>query len=131
MNKIVEELKKVGVFYIASIDNDQPRVRPFGSILEFEGNAYLCSGNFKEFYKQVEMNPNVELCGMYDQMSWLRVSAILVEDDRLEVQKAMLNDPTGPKGLYEPGDGRFVTFKLTNIKARKYSFVADPIEIKE
>ena len=131
MNKIVEELKKVGVFYIASIDNNQPRVRPFGSILEFEGNAYLCSGNFKEFYRQVETNPNVELCGMYDQMSWLRVSATLVEDNRFEVQKAMLDDPTGPKGLYEPGDGRFVTFKLTNIKAKKYSFVADPIEIKE
>ena len=131
MNKIVDELRKVGVFYIATIEGDAPRVRPFGSILEFEGNAYICSGNFKDFYKQVSNNKNVELCGMYrDGQSWLRVKATLIEDNRLEVQRAMLNDPTGPKGLYEPGDGRFVTFKLTNVKAVRYSFVSAPIEIK-
>lgn len=129
MNKLVKELKKVGVFYIATIDKDQPRVRPFGSIVEFEGNAYICSGNFKEFYKQVKENPKVELCGMYKDMSWLRVSTILVECDRIDVQKAMLDDPTGPKGLYEPGDGRFVTFRLTNIKATKYSFTSAPKEL--
>ena len=123
MNKIVEELKKAGVFYIATVDNNQPKVRPFGSVMEFEGNVYLCSGNFKEFYKQIKANPNVELCGMYEGPTWLRISATLVEDNRLEVQEAMLNDPTGPKGLYQPGDGRFVTFKLTNIVAKKCTFM--------
>ena len=130
MNKIVEELKKVGVFYIATIECDEPRVRPFGSITEFEGNAYICSGNFKDFYKQIKNNPHVELCGMCDDVSWIRIKATLEEDDRIEVQQAMLNDPTGPKGLYEAGDGRFVTFKLTNIKSVKYSFIDKPIEIK-
>ena len=66
MNRIVEELKKAGVFYIATVDNNQPRVRPFGSVMEFEDNVYLCSGNFKEFYKQVKANPNVELSSMYE-----------------------------------------------------------------
>ena len=122
MNKIVEELKKARVFYIATIDGNQPRVRPFGSIVEYQGDAYICSGNFKEVYKQIKENPNVELSGMYEGPTWLRISATLVEDNRLEVQKAILNDETGPKGLYQPGDGRFVTFKLTNIKARKCSF---------
>ena len=132
MNKVVGELKQVKVFYIATIKDNEPRVRPFGSVMEFENNAYLCSGNFKEFYQQVKNNPHVELCGMYDDgMSWLRVTASLEEDDRVEVQEAMLNDPTGPKGLYQPGDGRFVTFKLNNIKAMKYSFVKAPKEIKE
>lgn len=130
MNKIVNELKQVKVFYIATIDNDQPRVRPFGSILEYEGEAYICSGNFKEFYKQVKANPKVELCGMYPDFDWLRASATLVEDNRLEVQQAMLDDETGPKGLYQAGDGRFATFKLTNIKATKYSFRNAPVEIK-
>lgn len=51
MNKIVEELKKVGVFYIATASGDQPRVRPFGTIAEVEGNAYICCGNCKEVYK--------------------------------------------------------------------------------
>ena len=132
MNRIVEELRKVKVFYIATIDGNQPRVRPFGSIVEFEGHAYICSGNFKEFYKQIKENNNVELCGMYpDGMSWLRLSASLEEDNRIEIQQAILDDETGPKGLYQPGDGRFVTFKLTNIKAIKSSFVSAPEEIKE
>ena len=130
MNNIVNELRKVKVFYIATIDNDQPRVRPFGSILEFEGNAYICSGNFKDFYKQIKANPKVELTGMYPDFDWLRVSATLAEDNRKEVQQAMLDDETGPKGIYEAGDGKFVTFKLTNIKATKYSFTKAPIEIK-
>ena len=130
MNNIVNELKQVRVFHIATIEDDQPRVRPFGSILEYEGEAYICSGSFKEFYKQVKVNPKVELCGMYPDFDWLRVTATLVEDNRLEVQQAMLDDETGPKGLYQAGDGRFATFKLINIKATKYSFRNAPVEIK-
>ena len=127
MNKVVEELKKVGVFYVATLDNDQPRVRPFSSVTEFEGEAYLCCGNFKEVYKQLKIDPKLELCGMYkDGTSWLRVAATVVEDDRIEVQEAMLSDPTGPKGLYEAGDGKFVTFRLTEISAQKFSFFSAP-----
>ena len=130
MNQIVSELLKVKVFYIATIDGDQPRVRPFGSILEYEGEAYICSGNFKDFYKQIKANPKVELCGMYPDFDWIRVSATLVEDNSIEVQQAMLDDPTGPKGLYEAGDGKFVTFKLKDVKATKYSFTHPPVIIK-
>ena len=106
-------------------------MRPFASVTEFEGNAYICCGNFKEVYKQLCANPNVELCGMYDDSSWLRVTAKVAEDDRLEVQRAILADPTGPKGLYEAGDGRLATFKLTEINAVKYSFFAPPEKIEE
>ena len=131
MNTVVEELKKVKVFYIATMENEQPHVRPFSSIAEFEGNAYICSGNFKEIYKQLSANPKLELCGMYDGGTWLRVSAVAVEDNRVEVQQAVLDDPTGPKQLYSAGDGRFVTYRLTEIKALKYNFYAAPEEIKE
>ena len=68
---------------------------------------------------------------MYDGGTWLRVSATLVEDNRIEVQEAVLNDPTGPSQLYKPGDGRFITYKLENIKAYKYNFYSAPEEIKE
>ena len=131
MNKIVQEIKKVGVFYIATAEGDQPRVRPFSSVTEFEGKVYLCCGNYKDVYKQIVVCPKIELCGMYDKTSWLRVTGEAVEDDRIEVQKAMLADPTGPAGLYEAGDGRFVTFRLEKIKAVKYSFFTPPQEIEE
>lgn len=123
MNKVVEELKKARVFYIATVDGSQPRVRPFGSVKEYEGNVYLCSGNFKDFYRQVKENPNVEISGMYEGPTWLRISGKLIEDNRLEVQKAILDDETGPKGLYTPGDGKFVTFRLEVQKALKCSFM--------
>ena len=131
MNKIVDELKKVGVFYIATADGDGARVRPFASVTEYEGEAYICCGNFKEVYRQIKSCPRIELCGMYPEGgAWLRVAATAVEDDRLEVQHAMLEDPTGPKGLYEAGDGRFVTFRLTQIDARRFSFGAPPERIE-
>lgn len=131
MNKIVQELKKVKVFYIATLENDQPHVRPFSSVAEFEGHAYLCTGNHKSIYKELTANPKVELSGMYDGGTWLRVSATLVEDNRLEVQQAVLDDSTGPSQLYRAGDGRFVTYRLENIKAYKFNFYASPEEIKE
>lgn len=131
MNKVVEELKKVKIFYIATVEGDQPRVRPFSSIAEFEGHAYLCTGKHKEIYKQISKNPKVELSGMYDGGTWLRISATLVEDDRIEAQEAILNDPTGPSQLYKPNDGRLVAYKLINVKALKYNFYAAPEEIKE
>jgi len=130
MNKVVEELKKVNIFYIATVEDDQPRVRPFSSIAEFEGNAYLCTGKHKEIYSQISKNPKIELSGMYDGGTWLRVSATLELDERVEAQEAVLNDPTGPSQLYKPNDGRFVVYKLTNVKALKYNFYAAPEEIK-
>lgn len=130
MNKVVEELKKVKIFYIATVEDDQPRVRPFSSIAEFEGNAYLCTGKHKEIYSQISKNPKIELSGMYDGGTWLRVSATLELDERVEAQEAVLNDPTGPSQLYKPNDGKFVVYKLTNVKAFKYNFYAAPEEIK-
>ncbi len=125
-------MKKVKVFYVATVEGDQPRVRPFSSVAEFEGKVYICSGNFKEFYRQIKADNKIELSGMYpDGTSWLRVSATAVEDNRLEVQQAVLSDPTGPSMLYKAGDGRFVTFRLENIAAKKSSFFAPPEEIKE
>lgn len=131
MNNVVQELKNVGTFYIATIDNDQPRVRPFSSVTEFEGNIYLCSGNQKEVFKQIMANPKIELCGMNKNGEWIRVSAVAVRDERIEAQQAMLDDPTGPSQLYTAGDGKFVVFRLDDVKCMKYNFYSAPTEIKE
>lgn len=131
MNKVVEELKKIKVFYIATIDGEKPKVRPFSSVAEFEGHIYICTGKQKETYKQLSLNPHIELCGMYDGGNWVRVAADVVEDDRTEAQEAVLSDPTGPSQLYKANDGRFVVFKLINVKAYKYNFYSAPEEIKE
>lgn len=130
MNRVVEELKKLKLFYIATVEGDQPRVRPFSSITEFEGRPCICCGNQKQVYKQMMENPKIELCGMSDNGSWIRVSATAVRDERIEAQEAMLNDPTGPSQLYKAGDSRFEVFKLENVKAIKCNFYGSPEEIK-
>ncbi|MBR1747227.1 MAG: pyridoxamine 5'-phosphate oxidase family protein [Clostridia bacterium] len=131
MNKVVQELKKVKIFYIATVEGDQPRVRPFSTVAEFEDKAYICCGNHKEIYKQLSKNPLLELSGMYDGGTWLRVTARAVQDDRIEAQEAVLADPTGPRQLYRAGDGRFVVFRLEDVVALKYNFYAAPERIEE
>ncbi len=127
--RLVDELKNTGVFYVATAEGNQPRVRPFSSVTEFEGNAYICTNNTKKVYAQIMQNAKVEISGMAKDGTWLRVQAVLVRDDRDEARKAMLEDPTGPKTLYTIGDGIFEVFKLTQIKALKYSFAKEPEEI--
>jgi uncharacterized pyridoxamine 5'-phosphate oxidase family protein len=129
MNKIVEEVKKLGVFYIATIDNKNPRVRPFSSVTEFEGNMYICTNNTKDVYKQIMKNNNIELSGMAKDSSWLRLSGKAIRDTRIEAKIAMLNDPTGPSKIYKADDDIFEVFKIEDIKCYKYSFNKEKEEI--
>lgn len=131
MNNVVNELKKVKVFFWATATDNKPHVRPFSTICEFEGNAYICCGKQKLVFKELENNPYVELSGMYDGGSWIRVSAKVELDERTEAQIKVLSDPTGPAQLYSVNDGRFVVYKLKEVKAFKYNFYAKPEEILE
>lgn len=130
MNKIVEELKKVKVFYVATIDGDQARVRPFSSCTEFEGSLYICTNNTKDVYKQLIENPKIEICGMEKDGTWIRINGTAIRDHRDEARKAMLEDPTGPSNLYTLGDGIFEVFKLENATCTKYSMTSEPMIIK-
>ena len=130
MNKVVEELKKTKTFYVATMDKEKPRVRPFSSVTEFEGNLYICTNNTKDVFKQLMENPKVEICGMSNG-NWIRVNGTAVRDDRDEARKAMLEDETGPSNLYTLGDGIFEVFKIEDVKCTKYSFTNEPEEIKE
>ena len=131
MNRIVEELKKVGTFYVATVEGDQPRVRPFSSVTEYEGRVYICTNNTKEVYKQMIANPKVEISGMNQDGTWIRVSGRLVRDDRDEAREAMLSDPTGPSNLYKLGDGIFEVLYLADAVCMKYSFTSEPERITE
>lgn len=130
MNRIVEELKNVGTFFVGTIDGDQPRVRPFSSTCEFEGNAYICSNNTKACYQQMMKNPKIEISGMGKDGTWIRVVARVVRDDRDDARTAMLADPTGPSDLYTLGDGIFEVLRLEDAVCTKYSFTAEPEVIR-
>ena len=129
MNRIVEELKKAGVFYIATVEGDQPRVRPFGAVSEIDGCAYICTNNTKPVYQQLQANPKTEISAMLPGGEWLRICGDLVRDDRDEAREAMLKDNPSLGAMYHVGDGIFEVLRLENAKGCKCSFTAPPEEL--
>lgn len=125
MNKVVEELKKTGVFYVATVDKDQPSVRPFSSVLKFEGNLYICTNNTKAVYKQIIANSKIAISGMQKDGHWIRIIGKAVRDDRDEARAAMLADPTGPSKLYTLGDGIFEVLRVEDAVCTKYTMQGD------
>lgn len=121
MKETMEFLKKAGTFYLATCQGDQPRVRPFGALCEFEGKLYLITNNQKEVYKQIMANPKVELSAMAEG-KWIRLSGELVRDPRREAKKAMLDANPGLRGMYNEDDGIVEVLYLQNATATFCSF---------
>ena len=105
METVCAFLKEAGVYYLATADGDQPRVRPFGTVLIFEGRLYIQTGRKKNVSKQIARNPKVELCAFIpEKKCWLRLSGVLVDDDRREAKQAMLDAYPGLKRMYSVDD---------------------------
>ena len=90
MERVAQFLKEVGVYFLATAEGNQPRVRPFGTAHIFEGKLYIQTGKIKPVSRQIAENPLVELCA-FQNGTWLRLSGELVEDDRVEARKSMLD----------------------------------------
>ena len=125
MEKVYQFLKDAGTYYLATVDGDQPRVRPFGTVLIFDGKLYIQTGLSKPVAKQLLANPRAELCAFKDGV-WLRVAGELVPDDRVEAKKAMLDDYPELRGMYDENDGNTAVFFFKNAVATFSSFSAAP-----
>lgn len=125
MEKVCEFLKTAGTYYLATVEADQPRVRPFGTAHIFEGKLYIQTGKSKPVSRQLAANPKCEICAFHDGV-WLRVSGELVEDDRVEAKKSMLDDYTELRGMYDEHDGNTQVLYLKNAVAAFSSFTAAP-----
>ena len=125
MEKVCEFIKSAGVYYLATVEGDQPRVRPFGTIHIFEGKLYIQTGKIKNVSRQLAANPKAELCAFKDG-TWLRVACELVEDDRLEAKKSMLDAYPNLRGMYDENDGNTQVLYLMNATATFSSFTAEP-----
>lgn len=125
MQKAVDFLKNAEVYYLATVDGDQPRVRPFGTAHVFEGKLYIQTGKVKDVSKQIHKNPKVEICAFKDG-AWLRIAAELVEDDRREARQSMLDAYPSLQGMYSADDGNTEVFYLKNATATFSSFTAAP-----
>ena len=121
MEKVCEFLQKAHVFYVATMDGDQPRVRPFGTIHEFEGKLYIQTGKVKPTSHQLAANPKAEICAFKDG-AWLRVACTLREDDRVEAKKSMLDAYPNLRHMYDENDGNTQVFYLENVTATFSAF---------
>ena len=129
MNRVYEFLKAAETYYLATVEGDQPRVRPFGTIHMFAGKLYIQTGKGKSVAKQIAANPKVELCAMKGD-EWIRVAGTLVLDDRTEAQENMLNYPS-LRAMYTTGpNGNTAVYYFKDATATISSFSHEPVVIK-
>ena len=125
MQETYEFLKKCGTFYIATIDGDQPRVRPFGVVNIFEDKLYIQTGKVKNVSKQMQINPNVEICA-FSEGKWIRLEGKVVRDDRIEAKASMLDANPVLKNMYSAEDDNTEVLYFEKAKATFYSFTEEP-----
>ncbi len=125
MQEIYEFLKKAGTYYLATVDGDQPRVRPFGTVNIFDGKLYIQTGKVKDVSKQLYANPKAEVCAFVDGV-WLRVAGKLIPDERYEAKKSMLDAYPSLQGMYSADDDNTIVFYFEDATATFSSFTAAP-----
>lgn len=123
MERVCEFLKKAGAYYLATVECDQPRVRPFGTAHIFEGKLYIQTGKAKAVSRQIISNPHVEICAI-NGGEWIRVSGELVEDDRVEAKKSILDAYPNLRSMYDENDGNTQVFYFKNATATFSAFAA-------
>ncbi len=125
MEKVCKFLKDAGVYYLATAEGDQPRVRPFGTAHIFEDKLYIQSGKKKPVAQQLAANPKAEICAFKDG-TWLRVAGTLVPDERTEAKKSMLDAYPELRGMYDENDGNTVVYYFKDAVATFASFGGAP-----
>lgn len=129
MKRVYEFLKAAQTYYLATVEGDQPRVRPFGTVNVFEDKLYIQTGKVKPTAHQLAANPKAEICAFMNG-DWIRVSGLLIEDDRVEARKSMLDAYPNLRGMYDENDGNTVVYYFKDATAVISSFSKPPVEIK-
>lgn len=125
MDEVLDFLRKCWVYYLVTVEWDQPRVRPFGTINVFENKLYIQTWKSKNVSKQIQANPKVEISGTLE-WRWIRVSWELIRDDRVEAKKAMLDNYPELRGMYDENDDNTEVLYFKNAVATIYSFTEAP-----
>jgi len=130
MQEVFDFLKKTEAYYLATVEGDQPRVRPFGTYIIYEGKLYIQTGKVKPVSQQIAANPKIEICA-FDGEVWMRLEAEAIEDDRLEVRQAALEQFPMLKDIgYKEDDGSMNVLCLTNATATFFTHGGEPRTVK-
>ena len=125
MERVCKFLKDARTYYLATVEGDQPRVRPFGTAHIFEGKLYIQTGKVKPTSKQLLANPKAEICAFH-KGTWIRIAGELIEDDRVEAKKSMLDAYPNLRRMYDENDGNTMVLYMKNATATFSSFTAAP-----
>ncbi len=125
MERVVKFLKDAGVYYLATVEDDQPRVRPFGTAHVFEGKLYIQTGKVKDVSRQLLANPKAEICAFLNG-EWIRIAGELIEDDRIEARQSLLDAYPSLQKMYAADDGNTQVFYFRNATATISSFTHEP-----
>ena len=125
IEKVYEFLNNAGTYYLATVEGDQPRVRPFGTALLYDGRLYIQTGKVKNVSKQLAANPKAEICAFKDGV-WLRLAGELVNDDNRDVKAAMLDKMPSLKAMYSADDDNTQVLYFKNAVATFSSFTEAP-----
>ena len=126
IDKVYYYLNDCGTYYLATVDGDKPKVRPFGTILLSDGKLYIQSGKGKNVVKQIAENPNAQICACQSDGTWIRVTAELVSDGSKEIREKMLEKMPALKGMYSAEDDSMEMYWLKDAEAVICSFGAEP-----
>ncbi len=129
MEEVWKFLKECGTYYLATDDDGQPRVRPFGTAEIFEGKLYIQTGKVKDVYKQLVKNPRAEISAFKDG-TWIRISGKLIPDDRVEAKKDMLDKNPGLRRMYDENDDNTIVLYFEDATAVFSSFTQPPRTVK-
>lgn len=125
MNEVLKYLQDCGTFYLATVEGEQPHVRPFGAVCEFEGKLYIVTNNQKDVYKQMKANKKVEISAM-NNGTWIRLNGIVKEDTRREARVAMMEANESLQSMYSVDDNLMTVFAFEHGVATIYSFTEEP-----
>ena len=125
MNEVYQFLKKADTYYLATVEGDQPRVRPFGTVELFEDKIYIQTGKVKPVSKQLHANPKAEICAFMEG-KWIRVTCVLEADVRVEAKKHMLDSYPMLREMYDENDDNTEVFFLKHGVATFCAFGQEP-----
>lgn len=129
MKEVLDFLKKAGVYYLATVEGNRPRVRPIGFVMDYDGKLAFCTGNTKDMCKQLTANPKVEIACYDGEGNTLRISGKAVFATSEETQREALAVMPALSSMYSVGDGVFEIYYLDDAKAIRSNMNGDRKEL--
>ena len=126
MSKVNDFLTEAGVFFLATVDGDQPKLRPLGAHIEMDGKILFGVGDFKDVYKQLKVNPKTEIVACKPDGHWLRYTGKAVFDDDPKYVEANLEALPHLRNIYNDETGnKLMMFHLEDATAVEIAMMGE------